>query len=79
VLQIAVRAAGLDLDSADMTDSAPGAVAAQLARHDLERFCHDFLGGTGDEFRRCAGAAEQAAQLSGTQRLARIEQQLKRD
>lgn len=54
-------------------------VAFAALRHDLERFCSDFLFGAGDEFRRCAAAAEHDGQLTGAQRLARIEQQLKRD
>ena len=48
-------------------------------RHDLERFCADFLSGDGDEFRRCAASTDYGDTLSGTQRLARIEQQLKRE
>lgn len=54
-------------------------LAFTALRHDLERFCGDFLSGSGDEFRRCVAAAEHDAQLTGAQRLARIEQQLKRD
>jgi hypothetical protein len=54
-------------------------LAFAALRHDLERFCGDFLDGTGEAFRRCAAAAEHDAQLTGAQRLARIEQQLKRD
>ena len=46
-------------------------------RHDLERFCNDFLAGTGDDFQRCATAAEHATQLTGAQRLARTERALK--
>jgi hypothetical protein len=56
---------------------------AQLAfgalGYDLEHFCQDFLAGTGDEFRRCVAAAQHSEGLTGAQRLARIEQQLKRD
>jgi hypothetical protein len=48
-------------------------------RHDLDRFCGDFLDGDGDEFRRCAAAVEDEKRLTGAQRLARIERQLKRD
>ena len=48
-------------------------------RHDLERFCGDFLDGDGDEFRRCAAAVEDDKRLTGAQRLARIEQQLRPD
>jgi hypothetical protein len=54
-------------------------LACAALLHDLERFCGDFLAGTGDEFRRCATAAAQATQLTGVQRLARIEQQLGQD
>jgi hypothetical protein len=55
--------------------------AARFAalRHDLERFCRDFLDGDGDEFRRCAAAAQHDTPLTGTQRLARIERQLERN
>ena len=48
-------------------------------RHDLERHCTDFFAGTGDEFRRCAAAAAYDESLTGAQRLARIERQLKSD
>lgn len=54
-------------------------LAFAALRHDLERFCSDFLDGTGDEFRRCAAAAVHDAKLTGAQHLARIEQQLNRE
>lgn len=54
-------------------------LAFAALRHDLERFCGDFLDGAGDDFRCCFAAAEHDAQLTGAQRLARIEAQLKRE
>jgi hypothetical protein len=53
--------------------------AFSALRHDLECFCRDFLDGRGGEFRRCLEAGRQAEDLTGPQRLARIEEQLRRD
>jgi hypothetical protein len=54
-------------------------LAFAALRHDLESYCGDFLGGDGDEFRRCVAVAERVKQLSGPARLARVERQLERD
>jgi hypothetical protein len=53
--------------------------AFEALRFDLEHFCGDFLHGAGAEFTRCWNATQQDAELTGIQRLARIERQIKRD
>jgi hypothetical protein len=53
--------------------------AFDALRHDLEHHCQDFLAGSGDDYLRCWKAANEDASRTGLQRLARIEQQLKRD
>jgi hypothetical protein len=57
------------------SEDATEAFAALL--NDLERFAGDFLAGPGDEYRRCWKAIDEDRGLSGPQRLARIERQLR--
>jgi hypothetical protein len=54
------------------------AQAFAALRHDLATFCEDFLVGPGQDYLRCWKAASEDANLTGLQRLARIEEQLKR-
>ncbi len=52
-------------------------VAFRALRHDLDQFGEDFLTGSGEEYERCWAAVQENASLTGAQRLARIERQLK--
>lgn len=58
--------------------SEDSAKAFRALRHDLERHCQDFLSGSGEEYLRCWKAADEESRLTGFQRLARVEEHVKR-